>query len=283
MTDSERRKTIRNIILFSVLVNMTAWLAPLLGGSPASMGPGFILWGLAPLLVSLVMRVVTRDWSDLGIYPALGKNIHWYLLSFLAIPALMLVALLVDVVFSLASVSGFSLGKFLQTFLTALPIFFIFAIFEEVGWRGYLSPKLASLGLNRFIAAALVGVVWASWHLPYIRELTWLNNTGNLEKFIPRFYLVCFVLSILFGEIRNASASVWSAVLIHAVMNAFGHPLSAEYVEYALRTEYLGSISNGFIFIALVFLLGVIIHHWYLKEFTRAKSTVKNKLLKETR
>ncbi|MFT3894334.1 MAG: CPBP family intramembrane metalloprotease [Anaerolineales bacterium] len=238
------------------------------------MGPGFILWGTAPLLISLGMRVVTRDWSDLGIKPVIGKNIHWYLLSFLAIPILMLVTLFVDDVFSLAAVPDFSLGKFLRTFLTALPIFFIFAIFEEVGWRGYLAPKLAALGVNRYLSAALVAFVWASWHLPYISELTWLNNTGDLGSFIPRFYLVCFAMAVVYGEIRNSTASFWPAVLMHAVANSFGHPLSAEYVKYVSGTEYLGSISNGLLFIALVFLLGVIISHRRSMQVTTAKSSV---------
>lgn len=274
MSDIERKKTIRNIILFSILVNVTAWIAPLLGGSPASMGPGFLLWGVAPLLVSLVIRAVTRDWSDLGIKAAIGKNSSWYMLSFVSIPFLMLVTLLVDILLSVASVSEFTLGNFLQTVLTALPIFFIFAIFEEVGWRGYLSPKLASLGINRYLSAALVAVVWASWHLPYIGELTWLNNTGDFGTFIPRFYLVSFAMALVYGEIRNSTATLWPAVLMHAVANSFGHPLSAEYVKYATGTEYLGSISNGLIFITVVLLLGVAITRWRLNESTPAISSI---------
>lgn len=44
-----------------------AWVEPLLGGSPAAPGTGVVLWGTAPLLVSLLMRIVTKDWSDLGL------------------------------------------------------------------------------------------------------------------------------------------------------------------------------------------------------------------------
>jgi len=132
MNELDRKNTIGRVIAFSVLVTALAWIAPALGGSPSTPGPGFILWGIAPLLVSIIMRATTRDWSDLGIKPALGKNLLWYLASILGFPALMLLTLLVGVVLSLSSLTDFSLGKFLQTFLTALPIFFIFAIFEEV-------------------------------------------------------------------------------------------------------------------------------------------------------
>jgi membrane protease YdiL (CAAX protease family) len=188
MNDSERKKTTWLVVIFSVLVTVVAWIGPLLGGSPASPGLGFIIWGTAPLLVSVLMRAVTQDWSDLGIRPAIGKNIRWYLFSLLALPVLMVLTLLIGGLISVSSVSEFSMGKYLQTALTALPIFFIFAIFEEVGWRGYMAPKLASLGINSYIAAALVAVVWASWHLPYIRELTWVYTSEDLITFIPRFY-----------------------------------------------------------------------------------------------
>ena len=268
MNDWDRKQTIWLVIIFSILVNGVAWLAPLLGGSPASPGPGFILWGVAPLLVSLVMRAITRDWSDLGINPAVGRNIRWYIISFLAIPVLMILTLFADILFSNASVSGFSLGEFLRTFLLALPIFLIFAIFEEVGWRGYLSPKLEALGVNHYLAAALVAVVWASWHLPYIGELTWLNGTGDLGTFIPRFYLVSFALALVFGEIQNVTGSFWPAVLMHAVANSFGHPLAAEYVTFATGREYFASISNGLLFIMFAFLLGVAIHRWQLQHST---------------
>jgi len=262
MNDFDRKKTIWRVVTFSVLVTAAAWVAPLLGGSPASPEPGFILWGTAPLLVSIIIRVATRDWSDLGAKPDIRKNIGWYLVSLLALPILMLLTLLVGVLLSLSSVSDFSAGKFLQTFLTALPIFFIFAIFEEVGWRGYLSPKLDSLGLNRFLASAIVAVVWATWHLPYIRELTWVYSSEDLAGFIPRFYLVCFAFSIIFGELRNLTGTFWSAVLIHAVGNAFGHPLAAEYIRYAAGMEFLASISNGLILVVLAGLLGITVNRW---------------------
>lgn len=268
MHNLERKKTIWLIVSFSVLVNVVAWVAPFLGGSPSSPGLGFILWGTAPLLVSVLMRTALRDWTDLGIKPAVGKNLRWYLISLLALPVLMIVTLLIGVLFSLSSVTEFSLAKFLSTWLTALPIFFIFAIFEEVGWRGYLSPKLDSLGINRFVASAIVALVWATWHLPYIRELAWVYTPENLFIFIPRFYLVCFGLSILYGEIRYSTASFWPAVLMHAIGNAFGHPLAAEYVKNIAGTEYLGSISNGFILIALVGLFGVLINRWRLRNTT---------------
>src|SRR3712207_9071312 len=43
-----------------------------------------------------------------------------------------------------------------------------FALIEEIGMRGYLQPHLMSLG--RTTALILVGLVFATWHLPLRSE-----------------------------------------------------------------------------------------------------------------
>ncbi len=76
MNDSERKKTIRYIVIFSVLVNVVTWIGPLLGGDPTSPGLGFLIWGTAPILVSVLMRAVNSDWSDLGTRAAIRMKVQ---------------------------------------------------------------------------------------------------------------------------------------------------------------------------------------------------------------
>ena len=262
MDNSERSRTIRNILVFSALVNIVAWVGASLGGDPTSPGPGFLIWGTAPILVSLLMRAVTRDGSDLGLKPAIRKNARWYLVSLLAYPAAILLVLLIGTWISASSISGFSMGTFIQAALPATVIFFLFALFEEVGWRGYLAPKMYSIGLNIWLAHALVAVVWASWHLPYIREVSFYTTEG-LGTFIPRFYLGAFVFSIVYGEIRIITAAFWPAVLMHWVGNTIANPLVAGFVTFAAGREYLGSIGvDGLLMIVFFGLLGTAIHRW---------------------
>ncbi len=262
MNAAERRRTIRHIVMFSMLVNAVAWTGPMLGGDPASPGLGFLVWGTAPILASLLMRAVTRDWSDLGARPAVRKNARWYLISLLAYPVAIALTLLVGSMVSASSVSGFSMGPFLQAALPALVIFFFFALFEEVGWRGYLAPKMNSIGMNAYLAHALVALVWASWHLPYIRELSAYTPEG-LATYLPRFYLGAFAFSIVYGEIRILTASFWPAVLMHWIGNAIANPLVAGFVSFSAGREYLGSVGvDGLLMIAFFGLLGVAINRW---------------------
>jgi membrane protease YdiL (CAAX protease family) len=273
MNDSERKKTILFIIIFSILVNVVAWIGPLLGGDPTSPGLGFLIWGTAPLIVSLLMRSVARDWSDLGMRPGIRKNIRWYLVSGLAYPVAIALALLIGSLVSASSVSEFFIGSFIQAALPAIVIFFFFALFEEVGWRGYLAPKMYSLGINVYLAHALVAVVWVSWHLPFIRELSSYTPEG-LTTYIPRFYLGAFTFSIVYGEIRMITATFWPAVLMHWVGNAISNPLVAGFVLFSAGKEYLGSVGvDGIVMIAFFGLLGVAINRWRSKGNTEQKST----------
>jgi membrane protease YdiL (CAAX protease family) len=272
MSDSERRRTIRYIVIFSVLVNLVAWIGPLLGGDPTSPGLGFLIWGTAPILVSLLMRAVTRDWSDLGARPAIRKNARWYLVSLVAYPVAIVLALFLGTLISASSVSEFSAGAFFQAALPAMVIFFFFALFEEVGWRGYLAPKMYSLGINVYVAHALVAIVWASWHLPYIRELSTYTTEG-LATYIPRLYLGAFAFSIVYGEIRIITATFWPAVLMHWVGNAIANPLVAGFVTFPPGREYLGSVGvDGLFMIAYFGLLGIAINRWRSRKSTSVKS-----------
>jgi len=272
MNKSGNKKTIIYSVVFSVLANVVAWIGPMLGGDPTSPGLGFLIWGTAPILVSLLMRALTRDWSDFGARPAIRKNIRWYMLSLLAYPAAIALALFFGNLISASSVSDFTVAKFFQASLPVMVIFFFFALFEEVGWRGYLAPKMYSIGINTYVAHALVAVVWASWHLPYIRDFSFYT-TESLVSFIPRFYLGAFAFSIVYGEIRMITATFWPAVLMHWVGNTIANPLVAGFVLFTAGSEYLGSIGvDGLFMIAFFGLLGIAINRWRTRHSATALS-----------
>ncbi len=272
MKDSERKKTIWYIVIFSLLVLAVTFIAPLLGGSLSKPGPGVILWGMAPMLVALLMRTVTHDWSDAGFNPAIRKNSRWYIFIILASAVMVVLLLLVGTMTSFSSVSGFSILPYLKMVLSGIAVFFVTATFEEVGWRGYMVPKLASIGINTYLAYAIGAVVWATWHMPYIRELTWVSSVQeDVLSSIPRLYLMFFAYSILYNEVRLITGSVWSAVLFHSFVNAIQHPLAAEYLKIAPGQEYLVSFS-GLFMIAFAGLLGIALNRWRMRNASLSKA-----------
>lgn len=243
-------------VVFILVVLGVAFLAPLLGGSPSNIGLGFILWGTAPLLVSMIMRLATKDWSDAGLKFNVKKNIAWFIIAVFAYPIMTLLSVMICGWVSASVFANFSMERFMNAFVPAIPIFFAFSLFEEFGWRGYLVPKLQSTGANPFLANAIVAVVWSAWHLPYFRELSWVYSAENLWTFVPRFFIAMFAFAILYNELTLISKSVWPAVIMHCMMNAFGHPLAADFIRIIPGNEYLAS-STGIIMITLSALMGV--------------------------
>ena len=93
MLETNRKKTIRNIIIYAILINVLAWLGPVLGGDPTTPGLGFLVWGTAPITATLVMKLLLRDKVSLGFKPAFKGNGSWYILSVLVYPVAIAVVL----------------------------------------------------------------------------------------------------------------------------------------------------------------------------------------------
>ena len=185
----------------------------------------FAIWMSTPTVATLVMLlVVTKDgyskegWKSLGLH-RLGLNVWW--IAFGATLFITVAASAVVWATPLASFivpEGGILDPILQ-FLIFVGLFTLtFSLGEEIGMRGYLQPRLMSLGRTR--ALLLVGLVWATWHQVLIFLTPVDFPTGNLLLFLPLFYGTIVAASLLFGYLRIYTGSVWPASIAHSVHNA---------------------------------------------------------------
>jgi uncharacterized protein len=185
----------------------------------------FAIWMSTPTVATLVMLlVVTREgyskegWKSLGLH-RLGLNVWW--IAFGATLFITVAASAVVWATPLASFivpEGGILDPILQ-FLIFVGLFTLtFSLGEEIGMRGYLQPRLMSLGRTR--ALLLVGLVWATWHQVLIFLTPVDFPTGNLLLFLPLFYGTIVAASLLFGYLRIYTGSVWPASIAHSVHNA---------------------------------------------------------------
>lgn len=93
----------------------------------------------------------------------------------------------------------------------------IAAIGEEVGWRGWLLPKLLPLGTGW--ALCVSGAIWGLWHAPAI--LLGLNYEERNPLGIIMMMIGCVGAGVLIGWLRLASGSLLPCVLAHAALNSF--------------------------------------------------------------
>jgi len=184
----------------------------------------WVLWSSTPTVAAVVMLlVVTRDgysiegWKGLGLH-RLGLSVWWIafggtLLITVAASAVVWATPLASFVVPEGGIVDSLINFLIQVAILALT----FALAEEIGIRGYLQPHLMFLGRRR--ALLLVGLVWATWHMPLIL-LTPVFPVGNKLISLPLFYGTIVAASFFYGYLRLYTGSVWPASIGHSVHNA---------------------------------------------------------------
>jgi CAAX protease family protein len=194
---------------------------------------GVFMWcpGLAALLVQLVLY---RSLRGLGWGWGAGR---YYVLAYLlplafCLPVYLLVWLLGlgdfnhEFVEASRSRVGLPPGLFanlglILLALVAAPTNMMVTLGEELGWRGFLVPRLRAV--TSFTGTSLLtGLIWSAWHYPVIVAVLPLHRPH-----LPLWYATaCFTvsvvaISVVYTWLRLRSGSVWPAALLHATSNAF--------------------------------------------------------------
>jgi membrane protease YdiL (CAAX protease family) len=219
--------------IFAVLVLMLSVGAALLIRMLDLSGFGLAaVWSFTPTVAALIMLlVVTREgytkegWKSLGLH-RLGLSVWWIafgvtLLITVAASAIVWATLLASFAVPESGIINSVAINFLIQFLILV---LTFSLGEEIGMRGYLQPRLMSLGRTR--ALLLVGLVWGTWHIPLYYFMAKLFPVGNVLLFVPLFYGTIVATSFIFGYLRIYAGSTWPASIAHSVHNAAWGPLS---------------------------------------------------------
>ncbi|HSL45059.1 MAG TPA: type II CAAX endopeptidase family protein [Anaerolineales bacterium] len=156
-----------------------------------------------------------------GVRSLLGKLAHWRI-SLKWVAMALVLALVIRLAMSLIAV-GLGMISTIQLrpggpvqYIILAVIFFVFAIPEELGWRGYAVPKL----LERYTplaAGLIVGVLWGSLHLALL--LPGMMNVGAPP--LPTV-LGLVSASVLFTWLYiNSGSSILLTTLFHAAQSFF--------------------------------------------------------------
>jgi len=144
------------------------------------------------------------------------------------------------------SASALLIVQVLQVVVIGPVINIIPTLGEELGWRGYLLPKLRSFFSDR-TALVISGAIWGIWHLPVI---VMGHNYGTGYAGYPwlgilSMIVFCVVLGTIEGYISIKLESAIPAAMIHSAINAgAGLPL---YLAKGGYNTLLGPAITGFV------------------------------------
>jgi uncharacterized protein len=104
---------------------------------------------------------------------------------------------------------GFMLFGILFTIITAMG--------EEIGWRGFLLPKMNEL-LSYWPTVIICGFIWSVWHYPLM--ISGLYQAGTPIYYqIPMFTLQTVLMTVILAYLRMHSDNLWPVILLHASHN----------------------------------------------------------------
>jgi uncharacterized protein len=241
------------LVFFFVIAYAGAWLLELpvvlsrtgTGLLPYTLPPALVFVAVAaatfagPTLSAFVMARVTEGREGpkrlLRRYVLWRVKLRWYLFVLLVIPAsevlgaIVLPGVLVSYQpVTLGLVVGYPLA-FVATFVLGGPLG------EEPGWRGFALPRLQA-AYGPLAGSVLLGVLWASWHLPLFWSGVWTPPTvANIVMFIVMITMLTVVMTWVFN---NAKGSLLITMLMHASFNTFANRVVAPLFPAPLLNDY---------------------------------------------
>ena len=85
---------------------------------------------------------------------------------------------------------------------------FIYCIFEEYGWRGYLQEEL--IAISEWKRIIIIGFLWYFWHLLFLKETALGDNLIFLSVLIAGTWGI--------GKVMEMTKSVFAAACFHMII-----------------------------------------------------------------
>lgn len=185
----------------------------------------FIGWGF--IFASLIMTGLTLGRGAvitlLKRYLIWRVGWQWYLVAFLLFPAISVSAILLNAALTqspidFSSVLAYEIfGPSASLPVLILPFFLFDAITngEEMGWRGYVLPRLQAKH-NALVSSLILGVIWGFWHLPkYLMP----ESTGSFGLGMVGILAEAVLYTWLYN---NTKGSLLLVAIFHATGNTAG-------------------------------------------------------------
>ena len=94
----------------------------------------------------------------------------------------------------------------------------VLAFTEEIGWRGYLLPRVQAL-VSKRKAALVVGFLHGMFHVPLMVFTTTYNSIGSRWIVVPTVVVTITAAGVFYAWLKDRSGSVWPVALAHGTVN----------------------------------------------------------------
>ena len=165
-------------------------------------------------------------------------------------------------VFAAPQITG-SVGFAIFKISTGLVVGTLFALGEEIGWRGYMLPRLLTRGVVP--AMLLVGFLHGIWHLPLMLTTDYYHNSGDPLLVVPLFLVTLTLAGVFYGFLRLWTGSVWPVAIAHAVVNMIWEIMTEmTQTKSALVLEYVGGESG------VIMIVGLAVFSFFVIRYMRS-------------
>lgn len=168
----------------------------------------------------------------------LGKRLgcwrlgHWY--AVLLIPPVLVYGILVCLQHLVSS--AFTPNLFLMGVLFGVPAGYL----EEIGWSGFAFDKLRERR-SALRSAVVLGIVWATWHLPVVDFLGAAHPHGSYWlPFFLAFGTAMAAMRVLISWVYVNTGSVLATQLLHIASTGALVVFSAPGVDPGQETTWYG-------------------------------------------
>jgi uncharacterized protein len=192
----------------------------------------FMTLGTAGPGISAIILILASRKRDVQIHSLLKSlaNLHdgwrWYTVAVGIVPAIYVLSIFFYINIGGKIIAPISPVSWLHLFVFNLPFS---SLWEEVGWRGYLLPRLIRR-CNNFVASIVIGVISAVWMCPFYGILSSSGASRQQLISFQFFALISTAMSVIYTcvylgtkgslipvVILHSSALASAVTLIHAV------------------------------------------------------------------
>ena len=220
-----KRHPVASFFVLAYAISWFAWLPDILGFR-GDLGQVFsMIAQFGPAVAAFVLLWYTsasiRSW--------LRSIVRWRVGPWWYVVAMGLPVVLIAVQSAIFGLLGYPLdmasipGRLVNFLPSAIILALIAGLGEEPGWRGFALPRLEAR-YTPVLATALLGLVWAMWHLPLVfvdpRFAHGFTSLAPQILLAVLTMITIFFYAFFYTWVYNRTRSVLLCMLLHGSFNA---------------------------------------------------------------